>query len=176
MNAKRGSILGALAFTLAVGVGITDAHAEETTVVVTDPAEDTATPPGPNARLLTSGIWTLGLSYVPALVVAIESDHPGDKYLFTPVAGPWLNLAHRGDCTDRGNCDNETLNKVLLVTDGVFQGIGALQILGAFLLTDEPSTTVVSRKREKQPQSASVSVHPARFGTGAYGVAATGSF
>ncbi|HLV68534.1 MAG TPA: hypothetical protein VKY73_22110 [Polyangiaceae bacterium] len=175
MKAKPGSILGALAFALAFAGGITNAHAEET-VVVASTAEDTPTPTGPNPRLLTSGIWTLGLSYVPALVVAIESDHPGDKYLFTPVAGPWLNLAHRGDCADRGSCDNETLNKVLLVTDGVFQGIGALQILGAFLLTDDPQTTVATQKREKQPDSASVTFRPARFGTGAYGVAATGNF
>src|SRR5687768_7526558 len=87
---------------------------------------DTVEYAGPNRTLLRSGAWTLGLSYVPALVVGIESDLPADRYLLVPVAGPWLDLGNRGDCD---GCDRETLNKVLLVTDGVFQGLGSLQII-----------------------------------------------
>lgn len=34
---------------------------------------------GPNRALLHSGIWILGLSYVPAVIVAAESNRGGDS-------------------------------------------------------------------------------------------------
>jgi hypothetical protein len=95
----------------------------------------------PNRSLLRSGLFTLGASYVPALVVAIESDRPSDDHLYAPIVGPWLDLANRGDDCD-GGCGNETVNKVLLVTDGVFQGIGALQILGSLIFPESHVVTV----------------------------------
>ena len=112
------------------------ARADEVVVAHSDRGAVT----GPNRVMLHSGIWTLGLSYVPALVVAISSDQSYDKKLYAPVAGPWLDLASR-EC--RTDCNHETVNKALLVTDGIFQGIGALQILGSFLFV-ETSTAAVA--------------------------------
>jgi hypothetical protein len=129
---------------------------------------------GPNRRLLTSGAWTLGVSYVPALVVAIKSERRGDDYLYYPVVGPWLDLGHRGDCA---TCERETLNQVLLVTDGVFQGVGALQIVGAFLLPERRSVYTTSRRSEKPAQAAGLRlrVRPVRV-SGGYGLEATARF
>jgi hypothetical protein len=138
------------------------ARAEE--VVAT---RETTTVSGPNRALLHSGIWTLGLSYVPALVVAISSSESSDRSLYVPVVGPWIDYANR-DC--RG-CAHETVNKGLLITDGIFQGIGALQLVGSFLFVE---TRVVAGRPSKS-QLAKFQVTPARFGSG-YGVAAMGSF
>jgi hypothetical protein len=132
---------------------------------------------GPDRSLLRSGVWTLGLSYVPALVVAIESPLPADRYLYAPVAGPWLDLAHR-ECT---SCRQETLNKVLLVTDGIIQGIGSLEIIGSFLFIERATTTTgeVSAPRVSA-KSKSKSDFRLRFAprkiAGGYGLAAIGSF
>ncbi len=146
------------------------------TVVVTSPSTTTTTPVEPagalpNRFLLSSGMFTLGAAYVPAVVVAIESERGEDKHLYAPVVGPWLDLAAREEC--RGECSRETLNKVLLVTDGVFQGLGALQILGSFVL---PESHVVALRNSDGSPALAFSVSPANFGRGANGLLAAGQF
>jgi len=129
---------------------------------------DRVTTTGPDRQLLRSGAWTLGLSYVPALVVAIHSDEPADKNLYIPVAGPWMDYAKR-DCP---TCEHETANKVLLVTDGIFQGVGALQLVGSFLFVETRTTVARSPKPIATPK---LQVAPARIAHG-YGLAARGTF
>lgn len=147
------------------------------TVVVTSPTPtvEAATEPAavwPNPSLLQAGVFTLGASYIPALVVAIESDREEDDYLYAPVVGPWLDLAARDDC-DGDDCDSDTLNRVLLVTDGVFQGLGALQILGSFIF---PQSQTVTVSRDDGSTAVAFSVTPANFGRGANGLMAVGQF
>ena len=132
---------------------------------------------GPDRTLLRTGVWTLGLSYVPALVVATQSDVPADRYLYAPVAGPWLDLSER-DCS---SCKHETMNKVLLVTDGIIQGIGSLEIIGSFLFIERASATTAGYQPPKTASDAkSNSRFRLRFAprrmAGGYGVAAVGSF
>jgi hypothetical protein len=97
--------------------------------------------PTPNADLIASGLFTLAVPYVASVVVATESPRYGDYYLYTPVAGPWLDLSHREDCPPTGTCANETAYKILLVADGVLQGFGALEILSGFLFPETHPTT-----------------------------------
>ena len=132
---------------------------------------------GPNRQLLRSGTWTLGVSYVPALAVAIKSERHGDDYLYYPVVGPWLDLSHRGECS---TCRNETLNQGLLVADGLFQGLGALQIVGAFLLPERHTVeTVRVAPKAKAPSLAQdgirIRFRPVRLSSG-YGLQATAKF
>ena len=145
------------------------AFADDKVVVTTTPpaAESTL----PNSTLLRSGLFTLGAAYVPALVVAITSERPEDDHLYAPIVGPWIDLAARGDCS--GDCSGETVNKVLLVTDGVFQGLGALQIVGSLLFPEQHVVTV--HGRDGSPTLA-LSVMPAHFGPGANGLQAVGEF
>jgi len=138
---------------------------------------DTVEYVGPDRTLLRSGVWTLGLSYVPALVVAIESPVPADRYLYAPVAGPWLDLAHR-ECS---TCRHETLNKVLLVTDGIIQGIGSLEIIGSLLFIErttvssgDDSRSVASAK-DRRTSDFQLKFSPRKMG-GGYGLAAVGTF
>ena len=162
----------ALASLTALGIwgSVESARADDTVVVTsTTPSAEPAST-GPNSTLLRTGVFTLGLSYVPALVVAIESDVSADKHLYAPVVGPWLDLANRDDACD--NCNSETVNKVLLVTDGVFQGLGALQILGAFMW---PETRTVAVSGSDGSQLLSFRVMPAAV-AGTRGLVATGEF
>jgi hypothetical protein len=142
MNALHAAGLGT---TVAAGMMLavpSVAQAQETVVVESSPpAALESSEVLPNRSLLRSGLFTLGASYVPALVVAIESENPADDHLYAPVVGPWFDLANRGDC--EGDCDGETVNKVLLVTDGVFQGIGALQILGSFIFPESRAAATI---------------------------------
>ena len=136
---------------------------------------------GPNRALISTGLVTFGLSYVPAVIVAGTSPQAADNHLYIPVAGPWMDLADRPACgapaPTEGDmnvpssipCDAETTNKVLLGVDGVFQGIGALTTLVGLL----------SPEREEEPVTTgkpTVHVTPARMGVGGYGIAAFGNF
>jgi hypothetical protein len=134
-----------------------------------DPHADRVVTSGPDRSLLRSGVWTLGLSYAPALVVGITSSLPEDRYLLAPVAGPWLDLGMR-DCDE---CSHESLNKILLVADGIVQGIGALEIAGAFLFWE----TRVESARVSTPSGGGfqLRLRPGRF-AGAYGLEANGTF
>lgn len=117
----------------------------------------TTTETVPNRGLITSGVVLLGATYASSLVVAAgTSDYDPDRKLYIPIAGPWMDLAERkGEC-GRGNapsCDNEDLYQVLLVADGIGQGIGALQILGGFVFpvhrTETVSASIVPRLSPK---------------------------
>lgn len=128
----------------------------------------------PNVGLISTGIVTLGLSYGASTIVAATSKNPADQRLYIPVAGPWMNLAERAPCHGRNCGSSEGTYKALLVADGIFQGLGALEILGG-LLTSE-TRTVATAQRKSAPTSAEVHVSPARFGQGAYGISAYGTF
>jgi len=169
MTAKKSSILAA-----ALGVGLAIA-ATANTASAQAARVDTVEYTGPDRGLLHTGIWTLGLSYTPALIVGIASSLPEDRYLFAPVVGPWIDFAKR-DCT---TCGNEKLNKALLVTDGVFQGIGALEIVGSFFFIEHTtSTRAASDDAADRPKTAflkELHVVPTTTG-GSYGMAAIGKF
>lgn len=123
----------------------------------------------PNGELIASGAIMLGATYGASVIVAATSDHQGDNHLYVPIAGPWIDLADRGGCdATRDECDGETVNKVLLVADGIFQGVGALQIVGGFLF---PKKQVVAEAANKP----GVRVAP-MLGGGRLGVGAAGRF
>jgi hypothetical protein len=137
------------------------AHAEST---------ETVTRSGPNRALLQSGVVALGVPYAASAVVAITSDHPGDKNLYLPVVGPWFDLGNRGSCGGalEPSCDRETAYKALLVADGIVQGIGALEIIGAFIYPEARTTRAATER--------TWAITPARLAVGSYGLAAFGRF
>jgi hypothetical protein len=119
----------------------------------------------PNGALIGSGLTMFGASYLPSLVVAASSSRAGDTALYIPVVGPWVDLGQRDSQCPGGRCYGDAANKVLLVADGIFQGLGALQILGGFLF---PTTRTVT-------QIARVHVLPT-VGSSHVGLTAVGSF
>lgn len=130
----------------------------------------------PNVGLITTGIVTLGLSYGASTIVAATSKNPADQRLYVPVAGPWMNLAERAPCQGRA-CGAEGTYRALLVANGIFQGLGALEILGGLLTTETRTVTATRRASPTTAQQKpSVRVTPTRFGQGAYGISAFGTF
>lgn len=162
MSSKTGirrCAAGALALAL---LGSAATAAAQQNVVV---AEEEGGYEGPNAYLFSSGLITTGLSYTPALIVAINSDAEEDDYLYAPFVGPWLDLGAR----DGGSKTATTL----LVVDGVFQTIGALQIIGSFIFTGGGDTAKSASSTSVASQTV---VAPARLPGEGYGVVALGRF
>lgn len=157
---KKHSILAAAALCAGV-LGTLPANAQ---------SRETVTTAGPNRELLHSGIFALGVPYVASVIVAATSDRSEDKHLYIPVVGPWLDFANRGPCGNAGqpSCDAETAYKVLLVGNGILQGVGALEIVGSFLY---PQTRTVTRSATDRR----VFVSPYYLGSG-YGVSAFARF
>jgi hypothetical protein len=143
----------------------------ETTVVTTAPPSREAVAGGPNSALLGSGLFAFGIPYVASVIVAAESNHAGDKNLYVPVVGPWMDFAQRGDCggLTQPSCDSETGYKVLLAADGILQGIGAIEIVGALLMPETHTVTTVAT----EPR---IMLGPSRVGRSGYGLSAVGTF
>jgi len=137
--------------------------------VVTE--QTTSQASGPSWAMVGSGAVIFGLSYIPAVVVGSASSLGADQSLFVPIAGPWIDLTQRPGCPAASSCNGETTNKVLLVTDGVFQAIGAITIVGGFLTPAHETTTVRSASTEPTWR-----LSPASMGAGGYGVQALGTF
>jgi hypothetical protein len=130
----------------------------------------------PNRFLLVSGALLLGVPYVTSVIVAGESKHQGDSHLYIPIVGPWVDLGDRGGCNSATqNCDAEASNKVGLVIDGLLQGIGSLQLIGAFVF---PEKRVTTRSTPATTVSTSPKVHvtPSKIGKTGYGLSAIGEF
>ena len=119
----------------------------------------------PNSALIGSGLTMFGFSYIPSMVVAASSPRASDSALYVPVVGPWVDLARRDRDCSSAPCPGDTANKVLLVFNGVFQGLGTLHILGGFLF---PTTRTVT-------QTAGVHVLPS-VGATQMGLTAVGAF
>ncbi|HEX8792805.1 MAG TPA: hypothetical protein VF765_17790 [Polyangiaceae bacterium] len=144
-------------------------------VVAAQPTEQVPSYTGPNVRLITTGLVTFGLAYVPALVVAGESTQSADRNLYIPVAGPWIDIANRPTCGTPGgpDCTTETTDKVLIGVSGVFQGVGAVMtVLG--LLTPEHHEIVTTTAKAEAPKP-TIHISPASVGSG-YGLGAVGTW
>lgn len=141
------------------------------TIVATAPPRETVVTAGPNAMLFKSGLFVFGIPYGASVVVAATSDRDEDRNLFVPVVGPWMDFGNRHDCGNAGNpsCSGETALKVLLAADGIFQAIGAIELVSAFLVPD-------SRYLATKEQSPHIMMAPGRVGSTGYGVAAAGTF
>ena len=91
-----------------LGTAVT-ASAQNTVVVPATPApavteHEHVVSRGPSAYLFSSGLITTGLSYTPALIVAINSDRSEDKYLYAPFVGPWMDLGATKQMKNPGSC------------------------------------------------------------------------
>lgn len=124
-----------------------------------------------NRALMTTGVLLLGGTYAASAVEAYASSRPEDqKYLYIPVAGPWLDLTHR-DCTFTpcGNGSNENVNKALLIADGIGQGLGILGIVTSLFLPEKTTAHWLLLGQ------GNIEAGPSRVGTG-YGLGAVGTF
>jgi hypothetical protein len=174
----------AMVCAMATAMQATPAAAQSTVVVPVAPPPRVAAERGvlPNPALLSTGVGALTVSYVPSVVVAIISDHKADDNLFIPVVGPWLNLANRGcigatvlgssgpfEVSSGENCGTSGIESVALVVDGIVQGVGALEILGSFVV---PQRHIVLA----EPRAPSIAFAPSSLGGRGAGAVAAGRF
>jgi len=129
-----------------------------------------------NAPVLTTGAIVFGASYSASVYAASSASDDnrerGFDRLYIPVAGPWLALTERGDCSiTSSSCDRETTTKILLVADGVFQAAGVLAMIDGIL---EPSSRRV--RVRSATLDTKVRVTPATVGNGDPGFAVFGRF
>jgi hypothetical protein len=125
-----------------------------------------------NWPLFHSGVWTFAGTYIPSLVVSQVSPYKFDRALAIPVAGPWIDLGTR-DCD---GCDLETLNRVMLVGDGILQTVGVVKVIGALFVWERRVTTIASVDPAHLPFGVtSLSFDVGRI-AGNYGPIARGTF
>ena len=115
------------------------------------------------SAVLFAGTWGTSIGF------AYGSERNEDqKYLYYPVAGPWLDLGNR-TCEARP-CTNEDLNKALLIADGIGQGLGMLGIITSLFLPEKSTRRWLIGNEERGVMGV-----PMRVGTG-YGLGAVGRF
>lgn len=141
---------------------------------VSDTAQTRTVSTGPDLWLIGGGLFTLGVSYGVGIAVASNSDHHGDRHLYVPVLGPWLDLGDRGgDCSLSGSCDRETLNGFLIAADGVFQALGVLSVVGGFVFEPKREVVTTTTTAASKP---TVHLTPVEYAHGGLGLAAFGTF
>ncbi len=129
---------------------------------------------GPNWVMLGGGLIVFGNSYAIASIVGATSSYQPDRNLFIPVLGPWIDLATRAACSDptgSSSCHDERTNRVSLVIDGAFQGIGVLAIAGALAFQWSHAAATADG-----PARRSFELTPVQYASGGAGLAASGSF
>jgi hypothetical protein len=80
----------------------------------------------PNKPLLLTSSIIFGAGYVPTFITAMANSKNTTGNLYIPVVGPWIEI---GKDTSAGN-------RALLVFSGLFQGVGALGVLGSFFIPE----------------------------------------
>jgi len=126
----------------------------------------------PNRALLLSGTAILVAAYAPSAIVAATSDRGGDEWLYVPLVGPWADLSARAPCAPSGgNCNDEDLYELLIVTAGIAQTVGVVGILSSFVVPEYRKAT--SAALSVKPE---VRVSPMRLTESGYGVGAIGRF
>jgi hypothetical protein len=168
MKSRLGSAIVALGAFAAIGIVSTGAQAQQqggVMVTPTNPSQGVMVTPAPgpvptvpyrapvgeqraelvrpNVTLLTAGGLTFLATYVPSFVVAASSDHDADKWLYLPVAGPFIDLASRGCDNDiqTGTCGTTDWERGALIAAGAAQAVGAAMIVGSFFSTSRKLVT-----------------------------------
>ncbi len=140
-------------------------------------AEQTA-PYRPNRVLLVGGGVLFVGAYIPSIIVAASSLHDGDKNLYIPVVGPWIDLGDRPKCGDgagRVGCGTELINDSLLVLSGVAQAAGVVGIAMSVFVPEQRKVAIVTGKASPA-KAFQIHFTPASLGRGAPGVAAVGTW
>ncbi len=117
-----------------------DVHAEDTVVR----REVTVSP---SSALVATGTILLALGYGVAAVTAASTTYDKDRFLFIPLAGPWIDLGLRPPSTS-----DENWARFGLVVDGVAQLAGLVLVVTGLVM------------RARAPRSVAAFVTPTATG------------
>jgi hypothetical protein len=130
----------------------------------------------PNRPLLITGAGIFAATYGASVIAGAASDTQGDKNLYIPVVGPWIDMAERecgiGDCGSR-----EDVNQALLIGSGVLQSVGVGLAVASLFIPEkrEVSTTATARERSLAATKPNVKILPISVRAGG-GFGAVGTF
>lgn len=116
------------------------------------------------AWLITGGALLAG-TYVTTAAVAAGNGSIGDKDLYIPIAGPWIDLASRSWSNTR------TTDTVLIMGSGILQGVGAGMAVASFFIPEKTAVATIHAKAGPVDMDISPSA-----GGGLGGLAAVGTF
>ena len=119
----------------------------------------------PNKAMLITGSSLLVSTYVTTAALAGYNGGIGDKDLYIPIVGPWINIADRTPSTR----NNNTRDTLLIAGSGVLQGVGALMAVASFFVPEKVPAARISAgnvKMEIMPTAAA----------GSGGLGAVGTF
>ena len=137
------------------------APASTTTAAQTEPRYKSVRP---NKPLLMAGGVVFLVAYAPTAVLTTAISKT-DQTLYIPLVGPWAHLASPTSTTSV-----TTVDKVLVIGSGVFQGIGAgLMATSLFISGRVPLPTL-------QAGDTTIYFGPTSFGVASAGAGAVGSF
>ena len=121
----------------------------------------------PDPRVLTGGLVLFGITYGPSVVVAARSDVESDRFLYVPVAGPWIDLVRRPDCdTNEEHCSKGGATAFTLIGDGILQTAAAALVVRSF--TSPQKTWLIRGDRARATLAPTLGRAP--------GIAAIGEF
>jgi hypothetical protein len=89
----------------------------------------------PNRPLLITGGALLVGTYVTTAAFAGVNGPEGDKDLFLPVVGPWINIASR--TCPRNDCSEFDRDTALIIGSGVLQGVGAALAISSVFVPEK---------------------------------------
>jgi hypothetical protein len=131
----------------------------------------------PNSPLLIGGIFAFGGAYSTSVVVAAIVNTSFDNWLYIPVAGPWIDLAHRPQCGNgllEPSCSSQFGRKAILVADGALQGVGVLAVAAGLILPGRHRELLTAKS--DRPGKVHVNILPSQVGRDGYGLTALGDF
>ena len=153
----------------------TTTSADDATAAAPTPMTSMAPPTGesttiyqkrtPNKAMLITGSALFVSTYVTTAALAGANGGLGDKDLYIPIVGPWINIAERTP----GQYENNTRDTLLIAGSGVLQGVGAIMAVTSFFVPEKvPAARIQagSVKMEITPQA----------GAGVGGLGAVGVF
>jgi hypothetical protein len=130
--------------------------------------EGMATPPGyhleenPRKGLVIAGAVVLGTTYALSAMIGAASSNSDDRYLMIPVAGPFFDLAARGNhgCATTG-CDVfDPVIKTYLALDGAAQTAGGILLAMGFIFQKKEFVSDSYYGRTSSPAVATWTVVP----------------
>jgi len=114
----------------------------------------------PNKAVLITGGALFVSTYVTTAAFAAANGPIGDKDLYIPIVGPWINLADRS-CSSCST--HETRDTVLIAGSGALQGIGAALLVASFFIPEKAAAATIAAGPVK------MTVAPSVGGLGAVG-------
>jgi hypothetical protein len=147
-------------------------------------------PPGyhleqrPRKGLVVSGSIVFGIAYFLSLSVAASSKYEPDRWLYAPIAGPFIDLGNRKEnCNTIPNnlgttttCSDDSSERFFLMADGLMQTAGATMLVLGLALPQKLLVRDDAPFVGGSPNRFAWTIAPRAMGRSGYGLGVVGTF